>query len=360
MRAAAVESVRERRLMFSSELNDEESSFVSNRSGQAPRTEAQDENGQMQKSTQSFFPYSIRAMFTFVCIEMLVFIGLILSYFLVLPDHPFFVIGMVIFPCVITVALHNTLTLSTLPRYDICLDKQVRHLRLNDARSRHTSVSNIEVDGDRQNVDPNLIADQIPLCHKCGKPRPERTHHCRKCARCIPRMSHHCAVLGVCLGAHNLKPFILLCAYGSMATFLVLMFSVTSTIHQLFRLFYLKRSFSFYLFLRFEGVYIMFTTSISLLVLFVYHVTLVARNFTLLEGLSQNSSWSLGIPCLKQSIVSPYHTGSAVSNLRQVFGTGFSIFVPAANVQRIVDTTEFPSTLTSSKLSSQCRPVEQC
>ena len=56
----------------------------------------------------------------------------------------------------------------------------------------------------------------LPLCTKCGLPKPRRCHHCSECNECCFRFDHHCPVIGNCVGLDNVKAFILLPFYGGL------------------------------------------------------------------------------------------------------------------------------------------------
>jgi palmitoyltransferase ZDHHC3/7/25 len=51
------------------------------------------------------------------------------------------------------------------------------------------------------------------LCSHCQSYKPPHAHHCRICQRCISRMDHHCPWMNNCIGAGNLKHFILFLVY---------------------------------------------------------------------------------------------------------------------------------------------------
>lgn len=50
---------------------------------------------------------------------------------------------------------------------------------------------------------------QLPICSKCGMPKPYTSSHCNICGSCILRVDHHCGVTGVCIADKNFKSFIL-------------------------------------------------------------------------------------------------------------------------------------------------------
>ena len=51
------------------------------------------------------------------------------------------------------------------------------------------------------------------LCSQCNTFKPPFSHHCRICKRCISRMDHHCPWMNNCIGAGNMKHFILFLGY---------------------------------------------------------------------------------------------------------------------------------------------------
>ncbi|KAI0272925.1 zf-DHHC-domain-containing protein [Russula aff. rugulosa BPL654] len=66
----------------------------------------------------------------------------------------------------------------------------------------------------------NITPASITTCTKCGKNKPERTHHCRVCNRCVLKFDHHCPVrINQCVGLYNERHFALFMAYVSLASF---------------------------------------------------------------------------------------------------------------------------------------------
>jgi len=67
-------------------------------------------------------------------------------------------------------------------------------------------------------VNPSLVAaeqghQRHAMCAVCQSFKPPGAHHCRICNRCISKMDHHCPWMDNCIGANNLKFFILFLLY---------------------------------------------------------------------------------------------------------------------------------------------------
>uniref|UniRef100_A0A7S4N8L5 Palmitoyltransferase n=1 Tax=Odontella aurita TaxID=265563 RepID=A0A7S4N8L5_9STRA len=60
------------------------------------------------------------------------------------------------------------------------------------------------------------------MCSQCQSFKPQNCHHCRICDRCVSRMDHHCPWMNNCIGAANLKHFILFLIYTWIASGLAL------------------------------------------------------------------------------------------------------------------------------------------
>lgn len=61
------------------------------------------------------------------------------------------------------------------------------------------------------------------MCGACGGYKPPGSHHCRICGRCVSRMDHHCPWMNNCVGAGNLKSFVLFLCYAWVGCALSLM-----------------------------------------------------------------------------------------------------------------------------------------
>lgn len=65
------------------------------------------------------------------------------------------------------------------------------------------------------------------LCVPCGGAKPPKAHHCRTCGTCVQSMDHHCPFVNNCVGADNMRHFLLFlgwatagCAYGVLLALL--------------------------------------------------------------------------------------------------------------------------------------------
>ncbi|RKP02521.1 hypothetical protein CXG81DRAFT_24808 [Caulochytrium protostelioides] len=54
------------------------------------------------------------------------------------------------------------------------------------------------------------------FCYVCGITKPPHAHHCSVCQRCVRGFDHHCPFIGNCVGAHNLKPFLVFLVWGTL------------------------------------------------------------------------------------------------------------------------------------------------
>jgi len=61
------------------------------------------------------------------------------------------------------------------------------------------------------------------MCSLCQTYKPDRAHHCRICDRCVSCMDHHCPWMNNCIGARNMKHFILFLLYTWTACVLSLL-----------------------------------------------------------------------------------------------------------------------------------------
>ena len=71
----------------------------------------------------------------------------------------------------------------------------------------------------------------LPICPKCGLPKPTSCHHCSTCGACHLRMDHHCGVTGQCVADKNFKAFILNFFYASIYGIFMFFSALVSVFH---------------------------------------------------------------------------------------------------------------------------------
>lgn len=259
----------------------------------------------------SFLPYTPRATFTFFLIHFEIIVGLALAFTIVLPTRPYLLPLAFILPIAISIALHNVIKPSALPAYNVALRAALKTTR--------------------------PIMPGITNCTKCQLPRPPRTHHCRTCKQCVPRMSHHCDVLGVCIGAHNYKPFVFLIVLGFISTSLLAWFSIS--LPPVLRLLGFYRRFRFPplpLLLRLQAIYVQFSVAIALAFVVTLHLRLIALNVTVLEAWTSTPIWQAVLPFAIEKTHAPPHHRGLKRNVTEVLGTGWKMVIPMVDLDHVV------------------------
>lgn len=173
-------------------------------------------------------------------------------------------------------------------------------------------------------------------CRKCSIPRPERAHHCNVSGFCVLRMDHYCPWINNCVGLGNYKFFLQLVMYGSICAFIGILTSLPEFFLVLGKIFGLDSDMwqanlqitDMLAFVMFEGLAI-FLSALLVPMLFT-HIPLACNNTTAIEANYTN-------------IENPYHLGSRLANLEQVFGTfGPDWFFPVKPFEPKGDGVSFP------------------
>eukprot|EP00300_Choanocystis_sp_HF-7_P010685 c17087_g1_i3.p1 GENE.c17087_g1_i3~~c17087_g1_i3.p1 ORF type:complete len:203 (+),score=34.50 c17087_g1_i3:322-930(+) len=77
--------------------------------------------------------------------------------------------------------------------------------------------------GEDETAQPTVIPEvtladgsviKLRWCYTCKIWKPPRSSHCPYCDNCVLAFDHHCPVLGTCIGARNIKYFLLLLVFG--------------------------------------------------------------------------------------------------------------------------------------------------
>mmetsp|Transcript_15722 Transcript_15722/g.39983 ORF Transcript_15722/g.39983 Transcript_15722/m.39983 type:complete len:310 (-) Transcript_15722:2059-2988(-) len=155
--------------------------------------------------------------------------------------------------------------------------------------------------------------EDIRFCSKCQDFKPQRAHHCSICGKCVLRMDHHCPWINNCVGLRNHRPFVVFIAFATL--------SLTISELLLARVVFLSGHLTDGVFVRsprevtsprvhrsymvgggptvsFLMLVIVFVfcsiTLIALIALFVFQVTMVVKNMTTIESLTDNEKYNKG------------------------------------------------------------------
>ena len=80
-----------------------------------------------------------------------------------------------------------------------------------------TIPSEYVIGGDHRPATESTPLESLPMCLKCDRYKPRRAHHCSTCGQCILRYDHHCPWIAQCVGFYNLREFLLLTLFTTLA-----------------------------------------------------------------------------------------------------------------------------------------------
>jgi len=163
-----------------------------------------------------------------------------------------------------------------------------------------------EVETGNEESDPNnrrVLHNRIRHCKHCKRPKPDRTHHCRVTGQCVLRMDHFCPWVNNTVGFLNHKFFILFCFWCAILCFYACVtIAITITLRTTW-------VFTTWNAGDVQAVVVLFYCGIFTLTLTSFvglHLSLLRKNQTTLENMSDDSRWDKGVPGL---------------NVEEIFGT---------------------------------------
>lgn len=170
-----------------------------------------------------------------------------------------------------------------------------------------------------------LQPSSSPFCKDSNPPALGRSRHCFQCGTYTLRFSHHCGILGLCIGAHNYKPFLLLLSYASVSSVLLLALSLPQALSTVVSLYQGTLPFSLSTLFWLQLFYLQIILSVTLSLYLALHLYLVALNHTFREAFSRRSRLRICPPWNPTRSV--YDRGFRL-NFTEVFGTLPSALLP--------------------------------
>ncbi|BAT97171.1 hypothetical protein LR48_Vigan11g125900 [Vigna angularis] len=122
----------------------------------------------------------------------------------------------------------------------------------------------------------------LRYCQKCSHYKPPRAHHCRVCKRCVLRMDHHCFWINNCVGHANYKVFFNFVLYSVVSCIYSLVLLVGSLAYDGIQDEEKIGKSSFRTVYVVSGL-LLVPLSITLCMLFGWHIYLVLHNKTTIE-----------------------------------------------------------------------------
>lgn len=146
-------------------------------------------------------------------------------------------------------------------------------------------------------------------------------------------MSHHCGVLGVCVGAHNYKAFILVIFYGAFSAALLVALCAEEATSKVSGLWHGRVRISAGVVIWLQLYYMQVCMVIILGGLFAFHLYLVAINRTMLESCVLKGLGRV-FPPWKRDVA--FFEKGLLGNFEEVFGGLWVALLPVVDARSVI------------------------
>lgn len=141
-------------------------------------------------------------------------------------------------------------------------------------------------------------------------------------------MSHHCGVLGMCVGAHNHKAFVLLLFYGFVSTALLAVLCLPEALRRGRAVLMGESRITVRVIGWFQMYYLQYCMSMMMGGMLVFHLYLIAMNRTVLEACKLHPRGEVFPPWKAAKF--PFDRG-ARENFGELFGSPWTALLPIAD-----------------------------
>lgn len=167
--------------------------------------------------------------------------------------------------------------------------------------------------------------EKLPTCEKCGRVRPERTHHCSICQHCVLKYDHHCFWTNGCIGLMNHGYFLKFLLFGFLSASFILIQFIPVLLYGSW-----LSSYPFHLkmIIIFLSLWILIGSSGACLMMFLLQVKIITHNETSIEfERDAFKKRDLRLKGLKYTY--PYST-TLIEHIQELFGPHWlkSILLP--------------------------------